>query len=342
MNDLKIKKMISKMIMIGFKGEQLPQWFAEQINKYNPGGIILFGSNISSPLQLKELIKHLYSCCSDPVFIAIDQEGGKVSRLKPENGFSLLPSASWIGERDDPDLAKEIYQFASEELFALGINCNLAPVVDLAINPENWIIVKLGRSYGASAEKVIKYARIFCDALYSKGIISVLKHFPGHGSSLEDSHKGFVDISESWDPVELKPYEVLIREKRAKMIMTAHVFNRNFDPDYPATLSHDIINRLLRDKLGFRGVVISDDMQMKAIADHYSLSEAVRLAINAGVNMLIFANQMGTISLEEIVELVYNELKHKNISLERIIESNKLIQKLLEYALRRPDISSSK
>ncbi len=342
MKEFEIKKMISKMIMVGFRGEELSQWFAEQIKKYNPGGIILFDSNISSPLQLKELINRLYSYCSEPVLIAVDQEGGKVSRLKPENGFSVLPSASCIGERDDPELAKEIYQSASEELFALGINCNLAPVVDLAINPENWIIVKLGRSYGASAEKVIKYARIFGDALHSKGILSVLKHFPGHGSSLEDSHKGFVDISKSWDPVELKPYEILIREKRAKMIMTAHVFNRNLDPDYPATLSHDIINKLLRGKLGFKGVVISDDMQMKAIADHYSLSEAVRLAINAGVNMLIFANQMRTISLEDIVELVYNELKCENISLEKIIESNKLIQKLLEYALRRPDIPSSK
>ncbi len=330
MKDLEVKKMISKMIMIGFRGEKLPHWLADQIKKYaSPAGIILFDSNISSPLQLKRLISHIYSCCSEHILIALDQEGGKVSRLKPEKGFFPMPSASWIGEKDDPELAKKIYQSVSKELSELGISCNLAPVVDLAINPENWVIVKLGRSYGVSEEKVIKYARIFCDSLHSRRIISVLKHFPGHGSSSQDSHKGFVDISESWTPVELKPYEVLIREGRAKMIMTAHVFNRNLDPSYPATLSYKIINDLLRNKLRFKGVVISDDMQMKAIADYYSLSEAVTLAINAGVNILLFANQMGNISLEEVVELIYDELKKGNIKLEKIIESNRLIQKLL-------------
>ena len=333
MRDLRIKRMISKMVMIGFRGEEPPQWFVEQVKKYSPGGIILFGSNISSPVQLGELIKDLRRCCSEPVLIAVDQEGGKVSRLKPENGFFPLPSAAQIGEKNDSAFAKRLYQAVSKELSDLGINCNLAPVVDLAINPENQVIVKLGRSFGRSAKKVIRYARIFCDALHEKGIISVLKHFPGHGSSFEDSHDGFVDISKTWDPEELKPYRVLIREGRAKMIMTAHVFNKRLDSHYPATLSYAIIKKLLRDSLGFKGVVISDDMQMKAITDHYLLSEAVTLAVNAGVNMLLFTNQQKSISLEDIVEVMYEELKNGNIKLEDIVESNRMIQGVLKNAL---------
>jgi len=331
--------MISKMIIIGFDQENLEKesHFALEIKKYCPGGIILFDrdfydrekiKNIRSPGQLRKLIEQIHSYASHPLLIAVDQEGGKIARLRPEDGFAYIPSASQIGEQDSTSKAKKIYSNLAEQLCNMGINCNFAPVLDLAINPDNRVIVGLECSYGKSPQKVIKYARIFYDALHSKGIISAFKHFPGHGSSVVDSHKGFVDITDTWSPIELEPYQRLIQEGQADMIMTAHVFNKHLDPLYPATLSYKVNTGLLRNKLGFKGIIVSDDMQMKAISDHYSLSQAVALSINAGVNMLIFGNQLDKISLIDIVNLIYKEVENGNISIDSIIESNKLINEL--------------
>ncbi len=336
---LQLKGMISRMIIIGFDQEELSKdsHFAAEIGQYCPGGIILFDrdfykpkktKNIRSPSQLRRLIEQIYSYASRPILIVVDQEGGRVARLKPEDGFISTPSAAYIGKQDNADMAKEVYLNLAQQLSDMGINCDLAPVLDLAINQDNYVISGLERSYGRSPQKVIRYARIFYDALHSKGIISALKHFPGHGSSADDSHKGFVDITDSWDPIELEPYERLIKEGRADMVMTAHLFNRHLDPLYPASLSYKVNTLLLRGKLGFKGVIISDDMQMKAISEHYSLSQAVTLSINAGVNMLIFGNQLGKISLTDIVELIYEEVKKGNISVDKIIESNRLIDGL--------------
>ncbi len=334
-----LKQMISRMIIIGFDQQYLykESHFAVEITKYCPGGIILFDrdfyhskrrKNICSPDQLKKLIRQLCSYTLYPILIAIDQEGGKVSRLKPEDGFIPTPSASYLAKQEDLTKAKKIYLDLAQQLFNMGINCNFAPVLDLAINPNNYIIVKLERSYGKSPQKVIKYARIFCDALHNKGIISVLKHFPGHGSSNNDSHDGFADISNTWNSIELEPYQRLIQEGKADMIMTAHLFNKYLDPVYPASLSYKVNTLLLRKKLGFKGVIVSDDMQMKAISKYYSLAQATSLAINAGINMLIFSNQLDKISLADIVNIIYEQIKKGSISIDRITESNRLIENL--------------
>lgn len=327
--------------MIGFDKENLAEDdpFALEIKKYCPGGVILFDrdfhdpekiKNIRSPEQLRKLTVQIRSYASSPLLIAVDQEGGKVARLRPEDGFISMPSANCIGKQDDPAKAEQIYRNLAEQLYDLGINCNLAPVLELAVNPDNHIIVGLERSYGKSPEKVVKYARIFYDSLRSKGIISVFKHFPGHGSSADDSHDGFVDITHTWSPIELEPYKLLIREGRADMIMTAHVFNRYLDAVYPATLSYNIITALLRNRLGFKGVIVSDDMQMKAISDHYPLPQALSLAINAGINMLIFGNQLDKIYLTDIINIIYEEVNKGNTPVKRIIESNRLIENFLK------------
>ena len=155
-----------------------------------------------------------------------------------------------------------------------------------------------------------------------------LKHFPGHGSSLGDSHKGFVDISETWRPQELDPYRRLINAGKADMIMTAHVFNSHFDAKYPATLSYYVNTKLLREQLGFKGVVISDDLQMKAISKHYSLKESITLAINSGVDILLFGNQLGEQNLPELIDTILSQVKRGAIKYERIQESNQRIQNL--------------
>lgn len=225
-------------------------------------------------------------------------------------------------------MARHIYNALAKTLKDGGINCNFAPVVDLAINPKNRVIVGLKRSYSSEPKEVIKYAKIALDSLQKENIIGVIKHFPGHGSSLGDSHNGFVDISKTWSEVELEPYKELIKSGDAHMIMTAHVFNENLDELYPATLSYKINTELLREKLGFNGVVVSDDLQMGAIAKHYTLEQIVTLSINAGVDMLLFGNQLSYQDIDELVETILIQIKNGAIPLSRILESNERVEQL--------------
>lgn len=173
-----------------------------------------------------------------------------------------------------------------------GINLNLAPVVDLNNNPTNPIIGKIGRSFSSAPDTVCAHASTWITEHRKENILSCLKHFPGHGSSKEDSHLGFVDITDSWDETELIPYENLIADGFADAIMVGHLYNKSFDPDYPATLSFKTIQKILRQKLHYNGLVISDDMQMSAITDKYGLTEACIMSLAAGIDMLIIGNNL--------------------------------------------------
>ncbi|MCD6191227.1 MAG: N-acetylmuramoyl-L-alanine amidase, partial [Sulfurimonas sp.] len=202
----------------------------------------------------------------------------------------------------------------------------------------------LERSYGSDSNVVASFARVMINEQKKQGITSVLKHFPGHGSSLDDSHKGFVDITKTWSTKELEPYEKLINEGQVDMIMTAHVFNEYLDQKYPATLSYRVNTEVLREKMKYRGLIISDDMQMKAISEHYSTKEAVTLAINAGVDILLFGNQLAEISVDELVNTIFTQVKNGSISMSRIIESNERIQNLhfKNSIIQRPIIFTQK
>ena len=333
-----VKKQIGRMLIVGFENERVDKnsKIVKQIQKYDLGGVILFDrfftnknktKNISSPRQLKLLTSELKSFSSKPMFISIDQEGGKVSRLKPIYGFLGVPSAKKISEMPLKE-AKIIYENQAKMIKENGINSDFAPVVDLAINPENKVIVGLERSYSSDSKKVIQYAKVFMDSLKKENIVSVLKHFPGHGSSLGDSHKGFVDITKTWDEKELEPYKQLIKTNDVDMIMTAHVFNSFLDEKYPATLSHNVNTKLLREKLGFKGVLISDDLQMEAIRKHYPIQRTLRMAINSGVDILLFGNQLYNNDAGELVEMIFKQVKKGKISYERILESNRRIENL--------------
>ena len=337
-SDNKLKKMIARMLVIGFEDEKVNEKskIIQDIKKYELGGVILFDrfysdrnrtKNIRSPKQVQALTQALQEASSKPLLISIDQEGGRVARLKPSYGFIKTASAREIGKGSLSD-ATLAYKELAKTLHVSGINCNFAPVVDMSVNPENFVIYKLERSYGKNPLHVSQYATRFIDALRSENVLSVLKHFPGHGSSLGDSHKGFVDISDTWSKLELEPYRLLIEEDKADMIMTAHVYNSHLDKKYPATLSYKVNTELLRKKLGFKGVIISDDLQMKAISEHYSLMQTVTLAINAGVDILLFGNQLGSQNLDELIETIYKEVQKGTISRSRIEESNRRIEAL--------------
>ncbi|AXK49134.1 glycosyl hydrolase [Aliarcobacter trophiarum LMG 25534] len=335
-----IEKMIAKMVVLGFSGTNIDK--NSKIYKdieFGLGGVILFdkdpndktkAKNIENKTQLKRLNQQLQNISNRKLLISIDQEGGIVQRLKSDMGFVNTLKASQISQNGEV-FAKQSYEAMAKDLSSVGINLDFAPVVDLAINKDNKVVVTRGRSFGETSKIVTKYASIFVDELKKEGVISTLKHFPGHGSSLADSHLGFVDISKTWDKKELEPYKYFIKNNKVDMIMTAHVFNENLDKEYPATLSYNINTKLLREELGFNGVLITDDLQMSAISKHYDLKQTLTLAINSGVNLLLFANQLAKpISLEEIVNTVYSQILSEEILLEKIIESNRKIDLLQE------------
>ena len=335
-----IEKMISKMVILGFSGESVnPNDEIYKNVKSGLGGVILFDKdpndkqkvkNVRNKEQLKTLTSQLQAISKQKLLISIDQEGGIVQRLKSADGFVNTPKASEVALKGK-DFAKQSYSAMAKDLKYSGINVNFAPVVDLAVNKENKVIVTRGRSFGESSNEVISYASIFVDELKKEKVISVLKHFPGHGSSLADSHLGFVDITNTWNQKELEPYRYFIKNNKVDMIMTAHVFNEKLDKDYPATLSYNVNTNLLRYKLGYEGVLVSDDLQMYAISKHYDLKQTLTLAINSGVDMLLFANQLAKpISLKQIVDTVYSQILNEEISLEQIIKSNQRINRMTE------------
>lgn len=332
--------------MVGFRGLEVDKNhpIIDDIKKRDLGGVVLFDydvprdtavRNIQSPEQLSRLTGQLQTIAKIPLFIAIDQEGGVVSRLKTKFGFPSTISAQYLGGINNPDSTKKYARRAAQTLQKMGINTNLAPVVDLNTNPDNPIIGAIKRSFSANPKIVAQNAAIYIKTLHNYNIITTLKHFPGHGSSEDDSHKGYVDVTQSWKKKELKPYRNLIEKGLADIIMTAHIFNARLDSTYPATLSEPTIKGLLRDSLNFKGVVISDDMQMKAIRSFYNLKEAIKKALQAGVDVLVFGNN--TIFQPDIAERAHQTIKELvesgEISRERIQRSYERIMDLKQEYL---------
>ena len=249
-----------------------------------------------------------------------DQEGGVVARLKDRYGFPPSVSAQYLGEKNDLRLTATSADGIAATLAEYGFNLNLAPVVDLMTNPDNPVIAKKQRSFSADPALVSAHAAEYIKSHHRKGILTCLKHFPGHGSSRDDSHLGLVDVTRYWSEEEIAPYRTLISQGLCDMVMTAHTFNTRLDPDYPATLSKATIDGLLRSRLGFDGVVVSDDLNMGAIVKHFSYETAVEKAINAGVDLLIVANDKAYTPdiMPRSIELLLKMVEQGRISAERI------------------------
>lgn len=337
-SELSLKEKIGQLFIIGFRGSDISSdsEILREIAEYNPGGVILFDKdmvnfrpvlNIESPAQVQELITALQNVAHIPLFISIDQEGGQVARLKPEYGFPETLSHADLGKRDEVEFTQEESSKIAETLSEMGINLNFAPVVDLGKNQESSIITKKERSFGEDPERVIRHAEAYIDGHRKKNIINCCKHFPGHGSASGDTHAGFVDVTESWSDDELKPYQHLISRNKCPMIMTAHIFNAKLDEKYPSTLSHNIIDGLLREKLKFDGVVISDDMQMKAISSFYGLKESLKLGLQAGIDLFCFGNNLlkEQVRMKDLVRSVEALVDEGAVSEERIDESTQRI-----------------
>ncbi|MCF6186995.1 MAG: beta-N-acetylhexosaminidase [Desulfobulbaceae bacterium] len=292
---------IGQMFMLGFNGTEVDDghWIVRALEKDHLGGVILFdrniaGSvqNITSSSQLQDLSAALQEYAAGTLLVGVDQEGGRVCRLKERDGFPKTLSAKVIAQGDLDQAAHSAGMLATT-LARHGINFNLAPVVDLDLNPDNPIIGRFERSFGDDPDQVVCNARVFIDAHHRQGVACCLKHFPGHGSAAADSHLGFVDSTEYWHRQELIPFARLIAEGFSDAVMTAHVINRRLDPQgLPATLSPAVIKGCLRGKLEFSGVTVTDDLQMQAITKKWGYAEAVRLAVLAGVDLLIVGNNL--------------------------------------------------
>ena len=263
-----------------------------------------------------------------PLLISVDYEGGMVNRLKEEYGFPKTTSATEVATMNRTD-ANTVVSLMSQTLKEAGFNLNFAPVLDVNVNPDNPIIGQLGRSFSDDPNQVAEYGAIYSQNFLSHGLQCAYKHFPGHGSSRADSHLGFVDVSESWQTYELEPYRQLFGANDAcGMVMTAHIINRQLDDsNLPATLSHKVLTNLLRHELGFEGVIITDDMQMKAISDHFTPKEAIILAINAGADMLIFGNQLSDTPVhpKDLVDMIETAVTEGNINPQRIDDAYRRI-----------------
>jgi beta-N-acetylhexosaminidase len=333
--------MVGQMLMVGFRGTELADdaSILEDIRRRNIGGVILFDydvelgkpdRNIKSPAQLKQLVSRLESAASTPLLIAIDQEGGTVNRLKEKYGFAPTYSAEQLGDRDDPAFTQKCAYDIASTLAEMGINVNFAPCVDVNVNPDNPAIGSRGRSFSADPEKVALHARAFAEGLGRGGVLSCIKHFPGHGSAYNDSHKGLTDITDTWTESELIPFRRMTESAAADMVMTAHLINTNVDPNYPATLSRRFITDILRGELGWGGVIVTDDMQMGAIVQEYSFSRAVRLSINAGADILLFGNNLHyePDAAEKTIEIITEMVSSGEISAGRIEQSYQRIMRL--------------
>jgi beta-N-acetylhexosaminidase len=332
---------IGQMLMVGFRGLDVnnEHFIVQDIRERHLGGVFLFDydiptqqavRNIESPSQVKALIASLKSVSATPMLVAIDQEGGIVTRLKERHGFPPTVSHQHLGELNDLETTHEQATFVAKTLADLGINLNLAPVVDLCANPDNPIIARYERCFSADPLVVTDHALQFIQAHHEQEVLCALKHFPGHGSSTADSHLGLTDVTDTWSRVELGPYVRIIEAGQADAIMTAHVFIANLDDRYPATLSQVTITGILREELNYDGVVISDDMQMGAIVNHYGFEMAIQKAIEAGVDILAFANN--SVYEEDVagraIEVIRELVQAGTISEARIDESYRRIQRL--------------
>lgn len=324
-----LRNLTGQLLVTGFRGTQPSDPEVDQLRRYIEQGVVagvmLLGRNIVSPEQLHRLNSSLQSAASElPVIICIDQEGGQVTRLGSYNGFMPWMSAAdmAISGRNDKDVLA-YYAQRADELSAVGVNLNLAPVVDLNVNPFNPVIGSKGRAFGRHVSDVVRFAELFIRAHRTAGVRTCLKHFPGHGSSFDDSHDGSADISETWIPEEISPFERLVQAGLADMMMNAHVLHKYLsdDPWMPTSLSRRSVDEI-RDGLNFTGPIISDDMQMEAITNLFSPIDASVAAIHAGSSLLIYSNFKGTYSIRSVAkvnERLIRAIKDNELSVDAVV-----------------------
>jgi len=357
-------EMIGQMIMVGFREAEVTAETSiiRAIKEFSLGGVILYNidlpcfweakcqkpdlsreegalicpRNIISKEQLRKLTSALSKLAKSPLLIAVDQEGGLVSRLSPAAGFPPRESPKELGQKNNLAYTEQVAKEIARDLKDSGINLNLAPVVDLDLNPQG-LISTSGRSFGPDPELVYRHSRAFILAHRQQGILTCLKHFPGKGSAGGDTHFEVIDVTQNYRAEELWPFQKLIAEGLADLIMTSHVWHREWDEEFPVTLSAKIIQGLLRGKLGYRGPLITDDLLMGGVSKQFPLEEAVVLAVRAGADILLASNNSPNGYEENLLARIYEALvkalEKRLLSLSMITSAYARIQELKNRVL---------
>lgn len=313
-----LREQIGQLFMMGFMGPTVSKELASFMKAYTPGGVIFFRRNLESVQQIVDLTNGLQKLSpASPLLIAIDQEGGRVSRLPAE--FTIFPPCAQLGQCNSSELAYSAAATIAKELRAVGINMNMAPVLDVNSNPENPVIGD--RAFGADPGLVAELGQATIGGLQDNMVVACGKHFPGHGDTSADSHKVLPVVDAGLQRLrdtEFPPFQHAIRFGVASL-MTAHVLYRALDPDAPATLSSAVIQRLLREEFRYDGVVFTDDLEMHAIIDHDGIGEAAVRSFVAGCDVLLICKDQDRV--QTAMQAMERAVRDGRITQERLQQS---------------------
>ncbi len=335
LDTLTLEQRVGQMFMVSLYGTELTEVGRDFLERWKPGAIAVFGNNAGTPEAVTSLTNAYQQTITDaggvPLLLAVDQEGGVIAHLT--DGFTTFPAPMLLTATGDPELAFAVGQAIGQELAAVGINMNLAPVADLETNPNNPIIQR--RSFGSDPQITATIIAAFARGLQDEGVLATLKHFPGHGDSSADSHVSLPVVShdrERLDRVELVPFRAGI-EAGVDAVMVAHIWYPALEPEenVPATLSQNVVTGLLREELGFEGLILTDALAMDAIDTSYSLEDASVRAVQAGVDLLAFGTNAGLQTQRQAIQAVVDAVRTGVISEERI---NASVERILDVKAR--------
>jgi beta-N-acetylhexosaminidase len=333
-----LRRSIGQLLIAGFDGHALPVELASLAREFSLGGVVLFARNIGEPEQIAELCYDASRLIPDlPLWVSVDQEGGRVARLKAP--FTEWPTMATIGRSGDPGLAERFARAMASELRAVGINLDFAPVLDVHTNANNPVIGD--RALSGKAEEVARLGSAIVRGLQAEGVAACGKHFPGHGDTSTDSHLELPVVEhpiERLRQVELLPFAAAI-EARVATIMMAHVFLPALDETRPATLSRKIVSGLLREEMKFEGLILSDDLEMKAVVNDYDVPSAAVLAIEAGCDGLLICSgdhDVQAAALESVIHAVEEERLRLNLVDNALARQRRVKARMLKAGATKP------
>jgi beta-N-acetylhexosaminidase len=328
-----LDRQCASLVTVGFDGHA-PSAEVRALLARGVGGVILFARNVASAVQVAELTGALKGEAGRPLLVSVDQEGGRVMRLRGRHGFTELPSMRALGRLEDAGACREAGALLGRELRAVGIDQDYAPVVDVDTNPQNPVIGD--RAFSRDPEVVARLGSALAEGLQSQGVAACAKHFPGHGDTSQDSHRDLPRLPHGLErlrAVELLPFQALARAGVAA-VMTAPVVFEALDATRPATMSAPVM-RLLREECGFRGAVVSDDLEMQAVVDHFDLGEAAVEAVAAGVDVLLVCHRPAR--QHAVVDALRVAVERGRLPRERLAEARAHLEALLRWAGPPPD-----
>ncbi len=325
MSSTNLRRSAAQLLTVGFFDQFLSDSLKKLLDE-GVAGVVLFARNIDNPEQVAGLIHDIKSYAGRPLYVGLDQEGGLVQRLR--TGFTRVPPMRAVGSIADVDLARRVGALLGRELRAVGVDVNYAPILDIDTNPDNPIIGN--RSFSRDAELVGRLGVAVGRGLESEGVASCGKHFPGHGDTAQDSHQELPRLAHSivrLREVELVPFRAWVEAKLAS-VMTAHVIFEPLDPKYPATMSRTVLHGILREEMGYDGLIITDDIEMKSIADHYGYEEAAIRGVNAGVDNFLCCHT-AQVALD-VMEYVSQAVSSGRVKEERLVDANRRVKDFVD------------